>query len=47
MGKQMPGSQESTSARDVALAFAREHADDVVELTKQLIAAPSPNLPGD
>jgi acetylornithine deacetylase len=40
-------SSQPTSARETALAYARELADDVVELTNQLIAAPSPNLPGD
>ena len=33
--------------RDIVSGFARRHEDDVVELTRELIAAPSPNLPGD
>lgn len=34
-------------ARDTVDEFLRMHAGDAVELTKALIAAPSPNLPGD
>lgn len=33
--------------RNEALAFVGEHEDAVVALTEQLVAAPSPNLPGD
>jgi acetylornithine deacetylase/succinyl-diaminopimelate desuccinylase-like protein len=34
-------------ARNRALAFVAEHDDAVIDLTKELVAAPSPNLPGD
>src|SRR5215204_812491 len=33
--------------RDVVTEFVRQREDEVVELTRELIAAPSPNLPGD
>jgi acetylornithine deacetylase/succinyl-diaminopimelate desuccinylase-like protein len=34
-------------ARQTALEFVRRREDDVVSLTQELVAAPSPNLPGD
>jgi acetylornithine deacetylase len=35
------------AARDHADRFARDHIDDVIALTEELVAAPSENLPGD
>lgn len=34
-------------AREDALGFVQDHEEEVVELTRELVAAPSPNLPGD
>jgi acetylornithine deacetylase/succinyl-diaminopimelate desuccinylase-like protein len=38
---------EIDQVRDVVTEFVRQREDEVVELTCELIAAPSPNLPGD
>ncbi|HET7092587.1 MAG TPA: M20/M25/M40 family metallo-hydrolase, partial [Thermomicrobiales bacterium] len=38
---------DDAAAREDALAFLDRHSGEVVGLTKALVAAPSPNLPGD
>ena len=43
----MTASTSVEEAKRMLLAFLGQHEDDAVVLTEELIAAPSPNLPGD
>jgi acetylornithine deacetylase/succinyl-diaminopimelate desuccinylase-like protein len=43
----MPGSTDTESAGREAITFLDQHDGAVVTLTEELVAAPSPNLPGD